>query len=46
MSANEVAEYVKNLGFPIAMCVIIYVDLRKQIVALTDAVKQLLAKVS
>lgn len=41
MSAVDPIGLIGNLGFPIAMCLLVYWDLRKQIKDLTNAVKEL-----
>lgn len=38
---GDVIDLIKNVGFPIVMCLLYYVDMRKILVELRDEVKKL-----
>ena len=44
MSEN-VIDVISRVGFPIAMCLLVYLDLRKQVVALRESFDKFLMKV-
>lgn len=46
MSEADYVDIIARVGFPIGMCLLVYLDLRKQVAALTDSVKALLNKMS